>query len=228
MSFYAATTQTFPKLGSIKYYLILSNSLLCLHNWAVSDMGRRSKGDLRAQEAEIRWPCSQSATPWLGNKGPTSREGVCSNIYDGPSTRRRALKLQRCFPFTLNGVTSRFVALHCGSVASLCLRCLLQKLRKVQLVKLRRKRQPIKSYASTSSSQSNRVLVCPGQEFHVIGCWSSFRHARRQASTHAAVWTLRDKAAPCAGLKSDGQLAGSQSPLQNCFKRWSVAPEKGK
>jgi len=26
----------------------------------------------------------------------------------------------------------------------------------------------------------------------VIGCWSSFRHAHRQASTHAAVWTLRD------------------------------------
>ena len=110
----------------------------------------------------------------------------------GPSTRRRALKLQRFFPFTLNGVTSRFAELHCGSVALLCSRCSLQKLRKVLLLKLGQKRQPIKSYASTSSSQSNRVLVCPGREIHVIGCWSSFRHARRQASTHAAVWTLRD------------------------------------
>jgi len=34
----------------------------------------------------------------------------------GPSTRQRALKLQRFCPFTLNGVTSRFAELHCGSV----------------------------------------------------------------------------------------------------------------
>ena len=107
------------------------------------------------------------------------------------STRRRELKLQRFCPFTLNGVTSRFAELHCGSVATLCSQCSLQKLSNVQLLKLRRKRQPIKSYASTSSSQSNRVLVCLGREIHVIGCWSSFRHAHRQASTHAAVWTLR-------------------------------------
>ncbi|XP_034088641.1 polycystic kidney disease 1 like 1-like isoform X2 [Gymnodraco acuticeps] len=50
----------------------------------------------------------------------------------GPSTRRRALKLQRFCPFTLNGVTSRFAELHCGSVASLCS---LQRLSKVQLLK---------------------------------------------------------------------------------------------
>jgi len=106
-------------------------------------------------------------------------------------TSTRALKLQRFCPFTLNGVTSHFAELHCGSVASVCSQCSLQKLSNVQLLKLRRKRQPIKSYASTSSSQSNRVLVCPGREIHVIGCWSSFRHARRQASTHAAVWALR-------------------------------------
>ena len=112
------------------------------------------------------------------------------NNSNGPSTRRCALKLQRFCPFTLNGVTSSFAKLHCGSVAPLCSRCLLQKLSNVQLLKLRRKRQPIKSYASTSSSQSNRVLVCPGRDIHVIGCWSSFRHARRQASTHAAVWML--------------------------------------
>ena len=60
---------------------------------------------------------------------------------------------------------SRFAELHCGSVAS---RCSLQKLSNVLLLKLRRKRQPIKSYASTSSSQSNRVLVCPGREIYVM------------------------------------------------------------
>ena len=35
----------------------------------------------------------------------------------GPSTQQRALKLQRFSPFTLNGVTSRFAELHCGSEA---------------------------------------------------------------------------------------------------------------
>jgi len=119
---------------------------------------------------------------------PVPQHLFSPSVPYGPSTRWRALKLQRFCPFTLNGVTSRFAELHCGSVASLCS---LQKLSNVQLLKLRRKRQPIKSYASTSSSQSNRVLVCPGREIHVIGCWLSFRHAHRQASTHAAVWTLR-------------------------------------
>ena len=37
--------------------------------------------------------------------------------YTGPSTRRRALKLQRFCPITLNGVTSHFAELHCGRVA---------------------------------------------------------------------------------------------------------------
>ena len=35
-------------------------------------------------------------------------------------------------------------------------------------------------------------LCIRGREIHVIGCWSSFRHAHRQASTHATVWTLRE------------------------------------
>jgi len=104
------------------------------------------------------------------------------------------LKLQRFCPFTLNGVMSRFAELHCGSVAS---RCSLQKLSNFQLLKLRQKRQPIKSDTSTSSSQSNCVLVCLGREIHVIGCWSSFRQAHQQASTHAALWTLRNSARAC-------------------------------
>ena len=101
----------------------------------------------------------------------------------GTSTWFRCVLQRRRFPFTLNGVTSSFAKLHCGSVASLCLRCSLQKLRKVQLFKRRRKRQPIKSYASTSASQSNCVLVWPGREINVIGFWSRTRHAHRQAST---------------------------------------------
>ena len=103
--------------------------------------------------------------------------------YYGTSTRFRRVLQRRRFPFPLNEVTSRFAELHYGSVASLCLRCSLRKLGKVQLFKRRRKRQPIKSYASTSASQSNRVLVCPGREINVIGCWSRARHAHRQAST---------------------------------------------
>ena len=39
--------------------------------------------------------------------------------FCGTSTRWRALKPQRFCPFTLNGVTSRFAELHCGSVARL-------------------------------------------------------------------------------------------------------------
>ena len=39
--------------------------------------------------------------------------------FNGPSTRRRVLKLQRIrfSPFTLNGLTSCFAELHCGSEA---------------------------------------------------------------------------------------------------------------
>jgi len=99
------------------------------------------------------------------------------------------------------------IELHCGSVASLCLRCSLQKLRKVQLFKLRRKRQPIKSYASTSSSQSNRVLVCPGRE---IRDWLLVEFQTRPLASFNArcrvVAALLGRRDPAASTEASPQL----------------------
>ena len=92
---------------------------------------------------------------------------------NGPSTRRRTLKLQRFCPFTLNGVTSRFAELHCGSVALLAL--------------LASKVEQCSTFEASTEAPANQIIW---REIHVIGCWSSFRHVHRQASTHAAVWTL--------------------------------------
>jgi len=42
---------------------------------------------------------------------------------NGPSTRRRALKLQRFCPVTLNGLTLRFAELHFALLASKVEQC---------------------------------------------------------------------------------------------------------
>jgi len=135
--------------------------------------------------------------------------------------------------FEWGDITFCRTALWERSIASKAL--LAAKLSNVQLLKLRRKRQPIESYASTSSSQSNRVLVCPGREIHVIGCWSSFSPPRRQASTHAAVWTGR-KAYPLklhasatfnidiktSYLTQFLQIPNSNNILYPCIDHWCV------
>ena len=107
--------------------------------------------------------------------------GMHSN--NGPSTRRRALKLQHFCRFLFNGVTSRFAELHCGSVALRCSLCVarfaLLALRCSLRVALFKGWAMFNFWSFDGSvSQSNhmpvqalanRMLVCPGREIHVIG-----------------------------------------------------------
>ncbi|KAK5929791.1 hypothetical protein CgunFtcFv8_010995 [Champsocephalus gunnari] len=79
-----------------------------------------------------------------------------------------------------------------GSKAQISRDLRLQKLSNVQLLNL------LKLSVEASANQIicqyklspiKPLLACQGREIHLIGCWSSFRHARRQAFSKAAVWT---------------------------------------
>ncbi len=95
-------------------------------------------------------------------------------------TGRRRQRLS----FTLNGVTSSFAELNCGSVASLHWRCSWQKLKTFQLFKRQCTRQPIKlPYANTlAQTLANPVHATP--EKYVIGCCDYDGRVSTKLRTH--------------------------------------------